>query len=196
DAARDAGVGVSPRVGYERSFQGIEASSKANAGAIRSSGADGVLIADYGDGLRSMASFLSYYDVSPRRYRFLGLSRWDDPRNASESTLHGGWFVTADPARRAAFSDRFASRLGRQPAPLAPVGYDAVAAAADILKAAAAGGPAAFSSAAITAGAHDGATGSFRLTPDGLNRRALAVMEMTSAGPTLLDPAPSGAPGS
>lgn len=194
-AARDAGVGVGPRIAYERSFQGIEGASKANAGDIRGSGANGVLIADYGDGLRSMSSFLSYYDVSPLTYRYLGLSRWDDPRNASESTLAGGWFAAADPTRRGMFENRFSSQLGRTPSPIAPVGYDAVVAASDILKSAAAGGPAAFSADAITAGVHDGATGTFRLTVEGGNRRALAVMEMTPGGPALLDPAPSGAPG-
>lgn len=194
-AARDAGVRVGPVLGYERSFEGIEAATKANAGSIRSSGADGVLIADHGDGLRSTASFLSYYDVSPRSFRFLGLSRWDDPNNASESPLQGGWFAAADPARHAAFTENFAMKLSRQPSPLATIGYDAVVAASDILKAAKTGGPPAFTAAAISAGVHEGATGTFRLTEDGLNRRALAVMEMTADGPAVLDPAPFAAPG-
>lgn len=194
-AARDAGVRVGPVLGYPRSFEGIEGSSKTNAGAIRSSGVDGVLIADAGDALRSAAAFLGYYDVSPRRFRYLGLSRWDDAGNASESMLQGGWYVSVDPDRHAAFADRFAAKLNRRPSPLAAIGYDAVVAASDILRAAAAGGAPAFSAAAISASTHDGATGTFRLTPDGLNRRSLAVMEITENGPITLDPAPVGAPG-
>lgn len=194
-AGRDSGVFVGPMLSYERSFQGIESASKAGAGDIRASGAGGVLIADAGDALRSMASFLAYYDVSPRSVRFMGLSRWDDPRNAAESTLHGGWFAAPDPERRARFAEAFSARMARAPSPLASIGYDAVAAAADMLRAAQAGGPAAFSPASVSAGTHEGATGPFRMTPDGLNRRALAVMEMTADGPVLLDPAPAAAPG-
>lgn len=192
-AAREAGAHVGPVVSYERSFQGIESASKSNADAI--AGSDGVLIADAGDALRSMAAFLSYYNVSPRNHRYLGLSRWEDPRNASEASLQGGWFVAPDPSLSAAFAQRFAARMNRQPSPLAAIGYDAAAAAVDMLRDAASGGPAAFSADSITATPHDGATGSFRLTPDGHNRRSLAVMEMTGQGPALLDPAPGAAPG-
>ncbi|MFN3259648.1 MAG: penicillin-binding protein activator [Pikeienuella sp.] len=194
-AARDAGVSLSPELTYERSFQGIESASQSGAGAILASGAGGVLIADAGDALRAMSSFLAYYDVSPRTVRYLGLSRWDDARNAAESTLQGGWFAAPDPSSRAAFAAAFESRMARPPSPLASLGYDGVAAAADMLRAAQAGGPVAFSPASIVAAPHEGATGAFRLTPDGLNRRALAVMEMTPNGPALLDPAPSAAPG-
>lgn len=195
EAGRSAGVRVRPILGYQRSFEGIEGSSQANASEIRASGVDGVLITDTGDALRSVAAFLGYHDVSPRQYRYLGLSRWDDPTNASESVLQGGWYVSADPERHAAFADKFAAMLNRRPSPLATIGYDAVVAAADIVRAAAAGGPPAFSAAAITASAHDGATGVFRLTRDGLNRRSFAVMEITKDGPITLDPAPTSAPG-
>lgn len=193
-AGRDAGVSVGPMVSYERSFTGIEATSKSAAGDIRSSGASGVLLADAGDALRAMASFLAYYDLSPRRVRYMGLSRWDDPRNASESPLHGGWFPAVDPSRSAAFEAAFASQLSRQPSSLASIGYDAVVVAADLLRGARSG-DAVYSGAALTRYVFEGATGPFRLTADGLNRRSLAVMEMTAGGPVVLDPAPAAAPG-
>ncbi len=194
-AGRDAGVGVGPIVSYPRSFEGIQGAAQGGASEIRSSGAGAVVIADAGDGLRSMASFLAYYDLSPNVVKYMGLSRWDDPRNASETPLQGGWYAAADPARRAAFGERFRARMAREPSPLAPIGYDAASAAIAMLKAAQAGGPAAFTPAAATARAFEGATGPFRLTPDGLNRRSLAVLEMTPNGPAVLDPAPGAAPG-
>lgn len=195
-AGQETGVRVGPTVNYPRSFEGIQNSSKGNAGAIRSSGVGGVLIADGGDAVRSVGAFLGYYDVSPRRFRYLGLSRWDDQANASESTLQGGWLVNVDPGRRMAFEQKFSSILTRQPSPLAGIGYDAVVLASDALKSAAAGGPAAFSAQAITASTHEGAMGSFRMTGEGRNIRSLAVMEMTGNGPQVIDPAPSFTPGS
>ncbi|MEX2519584.1 MAG: penicillin-binding protein activator [Paracoccaceae bacterium] len=193
-AGRDAGVSISPTVSYERSFTGIEATSKSVAGDIRASGAGGVLLADSGDALRAMASFLAYYDLSPRQVRYMGLSRWDDPRNASESPLHGGWFSAADSSRTAAFKSTFAAQLSREPSALASMGYDAVVVAADLLRGARPG-DAVYSGAALTRNVFEGASGSFRLTADGLNRRSLAVMEMTAGGPVVLDPAPTAAPG-
>lgn len=196
-AGRDAGVFVGPVFGYERSFNGIEAASQNGASDIRGGGADAVLIADAGDALRSMAAFLSYYDVSPRNVKFMGLSRWNDPRNSTESALLGGWFVAADPAAQASFEQKFSARMNRRPAPVASIGYDAVAAAATMLRSAQASGTSPFGAAAIGNGtAIDGATGPFRLTNDGLNRRSLAVMEVGSDGIVVRDPAPFSAPGS
>lgn len=193
-AGRDAGFGVGPTIGYERSFQGIERTSREAAAAIRSGAVGGVLIADAGDALRSMSAFLAYHDVSPRRYRFMGLSRWADAGNAAERTLRGGWFVAVEPGAKAAFDQRFSARMNRAPSRLASIGYDALAAAAEMLRT---DGASAYTSASITRGVgFDGATGRFRLTPDGGNRRSLAVLEVTESGFEVLDPAPRGAPGS
>lgn len=195
-AGRDAGVQVSPVNGYPRSFEGIQGISSTAAANIRSSGGDGVIIADSGDALRSMASFLGYYDVAPSRFRYMGLSRWDDSGNYSESMLQGGWFVAPDPTASGIFTANFESMLNRRPSPVASLGYDAIVAAHDMLSDAKAGGAPAFSAASITGGSHAGATGPFRFTRDGRNMRSYAVMQITGSGPQILDPAPAFAPGS
>lgn len=197
-AGRDVGVSVGPFVAYERSFQGIERASRDGASALRADGVDGVVIADRGDALRSMAAFLAYYDLSPRNVRFMGLSRWADPGNTKETALNGGWYVAADPDAKAAFDGRFAQRASRTPHRVAHIGYDAVAVAAALLSAAKGSGDTApFSAAAINSlGAVNGAHGGFTLTRDGANRRGLAIMQVASDGLQVLDPAPRIASGS
>lgn len=197
NAGRDSGVAVGPFVGYERSFKGIEAASKGGAQAIRGNGAQGVLIADFGDALRSMSAFLSYYDVSSRRVQYMGLSRWSDPKNDSERALQGGWYVAPDPALRAAFDRKFEARINRRPAPLAGVGYDAVAVAASMLRSAQAGGSNPFDQRAIAnSGPVRGAMGPVRLNANGLNQRSLAVFAVSAGQDRVIDPAPAGSPSS
>ena len=188
-AGSGVGVFVGPYVPYERSFQGIERATKEGAGAIRGQ-ADGVLIADAGDALRSAAAFLDYYDVSPRRYKYLGTSRWADPKNTKENALIGGWFASADPDLKASFDARFASSMGRNPSPLAGIAYEAVQAASDMLKAASRNGDdTPFDVDAITdPRGHTGVTGPFRLLSDGRNQRSLAVLEVTDTGFFVVDP--------
>lgn len=190
-AAAGSGVGVSigPYVPYERSFQGIERATKDGAGAIRAQ-ADGVLIADAGDALRSAAAFLSYYDVAPRRYKYLGTSRWADLKNTKENALIGGWFAAADPDLKSGFDSRFSAEIGRNPSPLAGLAYEAVHAASSMLRSASAqGDDTPFDADTITdPRGHTGVAGPFRLLADGRNIRSLAVLEVTDTGFFVVDP--------
>ena len=190
-ASAGAGLGVSvgPYVPYERSFQGIERATKDGAAAIRSQ-ADGVLIADAGDALRSAAAFLNYYDVAPRNYKYLGTSRWADLKNTKENALIGGWFAAADPDLTSGFTERFGTAMGRSPSPLAGLAYEAVHAASDMLRTARArGDDTPFDRDAITdPRGHTGVAGPFRLLSDGRNQRSLAVLEVTDTGFFIVDP--------
>lgn len=188
-AGSGVGVSVGPYVPYERSFQGIERATKNGAGSIRGQ-ADGVLIADAGDALRSAAAFLDYYDVSPRRYKYLGTSRWADLKNTKENALIGGWFAAADPDLKSGFDSRFSSEMGRNPSALAALGYEAVQAAADMLNdAGRRGDDTPFDFDAITdPRGHAGVAGQFRLLSDGRNTRSLAILEVTKTGFRIVDP--------
>ena len=196
-AGRDAGVLVGPFVPYERSFQGIERSTKSGAASILNAGSDGVLIADTGDALRSAAAFLDYYNVSPRRVKYLGTSRWADPKNTSETALQGGWFAAADGSAGTGFRDRFRSQMGRNPSRLAGLGYEAMSAVADMVRdARSTSSDQPFSAAAITRGqGFEGVGGRFWLNANGENSRPLAVYEVTSEALIVVDPA-GRAPGS
>lgn len=188
-AGQSMGVFVGPYVPYERSFQGIERATKDGARAIRGQ-ADGVLIADAGDALRSAAAFLDYYDVSPRNYKYLGTSRWADLKNTKENALIGGWFAAADPDLKSGFDSRFANEVGRNPSPLAGLAYEAVQATAEMLSAAGGrGDDTPFDVDAITdPRGHTGVAGPFRLLSDGRNRRSLAILEVTKTGFRVVDP--------
>ncbi len=192
-AGSGVGVSVGPYVPYERSFQGIERATKDGAGSIRGQ-ADGVLIADAGDALRSAAAFLDYYDVSPRRYKFLGTSRWADLKNTKENALIGGWFAAVDPDLKSGFESKFAGAMGRNPSPLAGIAYEAVQAASDMLRdAGSRGDNTPFDFDAITdPRGHTGVAGPFRLLSDGRNRRSLAILEVTETGFFVVDPAQFG----
>ncbi|MEM7524270.1 MAG: hypothetical protein AAF360_11025 [Pseudomonadota bacterium] len=103
--------------------------------------------------------------------------------------------IAADPALKAAFDGRFASVVGRRPSAVAAIGYDAVVAVSEMLRAAGSDGGVAFDGAAITRGqGFEGATGSFRLTGDGRNVRSLAILEVGPSGAVVVDPAPRSAP--
>lgn len=150
---------------------------------------DAILLADGGDRLRSVASLLTFFDVEPNATRFLGTMRWQaDPRVLAEAALQGGWFAASDPNDMAAFEGRFRSIFGRNPDPLAALAYDATAVAVVVARDL---GDRSFARASlIDAQGFTGATGLFRLRPDGLADHGLAVLEVSGGSTRTLDPAP------
>lgn len=151
---------------------------------------DAILIADGGPRLRSVAALLTFYDVAPGEVRFLGTMRWqDDPLVLEESALQGGWFAGPSPDRSAAFEERFERAYGTRPQQLAGLAYDATALAviasrdfADLT----------FSIDTLTTQqGFEGATGLFRLRPDGLTDHGLAVVEVGEGAAAMIDPPPA-----
>lgn len=192
DAARGLGVRIGPVVAYPRSFEGIQDAAPGYADAHRATGAQAVLLPDQGQGLQTAASFLNYHGISRRETQFLGLASWQSPATLAENALRGGRFAAPDPERMASFAVRYEAEHGRAPTALAWLGYDAAVAAAEMVRRARARGDATpFEAADITdPGGFEGATGPFRFTRDGLNRRALAVVEVGADGFRTVEPAP------
>jgi len=151
---------------------------------------DAILIADGGSRVRSVAALLTFFDVSPEQVRFLGTMRWqDDPLVLEEDSLRGGWFAGPSPSRAAAFSERFERAFGTPPQQLASLAYDATALA--VIVARDLGDPA-FSVGTLTGSqGFEGATGLFRLRPEGIADHGLAVLEVQDGTATAIDPAPS-----
>jgi branched-chain amino acid transport system substrate-binding protein len=151
---------------------------------------DAILMADGGDRLRSVASLLAFFDVDSTTSRFLGPMRWqDDPRVLEEPALRQGWYAAPPPDGIGAFEARFANAFGRPPQPLAALAYDATALAVIVARDL---GDRTFSPATLVdAEGFTGASGLFRLRPDGLADHGLAILEMTGAGPRVVDPAPA-----
>ena len=151
---------------------------------------DAIMIADGGDRLRSVASLLTFFDVDPAAVRFLGTMRWqDDPRVLAEPALQQGWFAASAPESLALFERRFEAAYGRppqQPA-LVALAYDATALAAIV-----ASEDRRFDDLSLTnAQGFAGATGLFRLRPDGLADHGLAILEVAGGGARMIDPPPA-----
>ena len=140
---------------------------------------DAVMIAEGGPKLSSAASLLPAPDRSRRRSACSAAANMDDPTPGTEPALVGGWYAAPDPAARRDFEQRFESTYGRRPPRLASLAYDAAALAAVLARS---GGPAPFDPLALTnPSGFAGVDGIFRLRPDGLVQRGLAVLEMTPA---------------
>jgi hypothetical protein len=151
---------------------------------------DAILIADGGDRLRSVASLLTFYDVDPAEIRFLGTMRWqDDPRVLEEAALRSGWIAALPPETMSAFNNRYQSAFASQPQQLAALAYDATALVVIVARDL---GDRDFESLTLTnPEGFSGATGLFRLRPDGLTDHGLAILEVDGAATRMIDPAPS-----
>jgi ABC-type branched-subunit amino acid transport system substrate-binding protein len=151
---------------------------------------DAILLADGDDRLRSVASLLTFYDVDPDQIRFLGTMRWqDDPRVLDEPALRSGWFAAQPPEAMSAFRNRYQRTFGTEPQQLAALAYDATALVVIVARDL---GDRDFSSATLTnPEGFAGATGLFRLRPDGLADHALAILEVDGAATRTIDPAPT-----
>jgi ABC-type branched-subunit amino acid transport system substrate-binding protein len=151
---------------------------------------EAILLADGGDRLRSVAALLTFFDVDPATTRFLGTMRWQaDPRVLAEAALQGGWFAAPAPDDLGAFESRFRSVFGRRPEQLAALAYDATALAVVVARDL---GDRSFApDKLINAQGFTGATGLFRLRPNGLAEHGLAVLEVSGGGARMIDPPPT-----
>ena len=150
---------------------------------------DAVLVPEGGNRLKSVAPLLPYYDVDPEKVHFLGTGLWDEPGLGTEPALAGGWYAAPPPGARADFDQRFREVYRRPPPRLATLAYDATALAAVLARGA--NGPD-FSAGALTnPSGFAGVDGIFRLRPDGLIQRGLAVLEVHRNGNTVVSPAPT-----
>ena len=149
---------------------------------------DAIFIPEGGARLRALAPLLPYYDIDPAKVQILGTGQWDDPALGTEPALVGGWFAAPPPLARAEFVARFEELYGRPAHRLATLAYDATALAAVLAQSE--DGPD-FSIAALTAEhGFAGVDGIFRLLPEGITERGLAVLEMQRNELRVVSPAP------
>lgn len=139
---------------------------------------DAVFMPEGGLALRNLAPLLPYFDIDPRRVKFIGTGLWDDPTLSQEPPLHGGWYAAPPNNNWAGFAARYQATYDAAPPRLASMAYDAVALAARL---------AAFDTQApfrtellMDPNGFSGIDGIFRLRAGGLNERGLAVQEVTS----------------
>lgn len=175
--------------GYPFTTEGLVEAAPDIAGEIRAAGGTAVILTDSATGgLPLIAQMLRDSGLGAGQTRFLGLTRWDIPaQTLTQPGLQGGLFARPDPAFLTPFQAAYAQTYAAQPAALAPLGYDAVAAAGAL----AAPGGGGFDIASLTREAgFVGASGIFRLRPDGTNQRGLAIATIRDAQVEIVDPAP------
>ncbi len=187
---RSAGGTVSGVEAYPFSQEGIFARAPAIAAATNASGAQAVFVTDnVAGGLPILATSLDDQGLNPANTPFVGITRWDAaPQAATLPGLQGGLFAMANAGREAAFRNRYEAAYGSAPHPLASIAYDGIAAIGAL---AATGDRSALTAGSLTRSAgFAGATGIFRLRPDGTNQRALAVARIVNNQISIVDPAP------
>jgi ABC-type branched-subunit amino acid transport system substrate-binding protein len=146
---------------------------------------DALLLADTGDHLAWLSSFLPYYDLAPDSVRVLGPALWAEPSTRAGAELTGAWYAAPDPAGRAAFTAAYTAKYG-SPAPgLADFAYDA----ASIARVLAEGGGYAPAALCRPEG-FTGTDGLLALQADGTVRRGLALFEIQRGGAAMIEPAP------
>jgi hypothetical protein len=153
---------------------------------------DSLLLAETGDRLAWLASFLSYYDIETPVVQVMGPTLWAAPAARQGADLNGAWYAAPDPGVRASFDAAYAAKFGASPPGVADFAFDAAA----IGRVLAAEGT--FSVAAICQPqGFAGADGLLALQTDGTVRRGLALFAIDHAGATMIEPAPAsvGTPG-
>jgi branched-chain amino acid transport system substrate-binding protein len=194
EAASSTGARVVAASGYSRTFQGIQVGSRPFADVAIGAGAAAILLPDGGLAmLGSAGAFMDYNGLDPATVQYLGLGQWNSNDTLQEPALRGGWFPAPDPNRLKNFSRLYAARHGAQPPFVAVLGYDAVQVAGQLLSDARRNGSfTPFGRAELTRfEGFQGALGPLRFEQNGLNHRALAIMQVRARGFEILDPAPA-----
>jgi ABC-type branched-subunit amino acid transport system substrate-binding protein len=121
--------------------------------------------------------------------RALGTIDWDEAETWTEPALVGGWYPATPDDSRAEFSAAYRKLYGNLPPPRASLGYDAAALAAVLARGDSASR---FSNTAIAQpNGFAGVDGIFRLTPQGVAERGLAVKEVGARSSRVVSPAPA-----
>ena len=148
---------------------------------------DAILVGASGLDLLTLAPLLNFYDVDPRRVRYLGTAQWDNPRLGREPTLTESWFTNYSPKNWAAFAARYRQTYNSNAPRLAALAYDAVAMAA-IMARTAENNPFDRTTLTRTSG-FDGINGYFRLNTGGRVERALPILTLKRDAVTLREEA-------
>lgn len=147
-----------------------------------------IFLPDGGERLRALAPLLPYYDIDPRKVKFLGTGLWDDKTLWAEPALEGGWYTAPPPEAHEQFVQRYTGTYHSAPPRIASLAYDGVSLAVALSQQ-----PAETRFAPETLTHIDGfagVDGIFRFLPDGHTERGLAVLEIHPTGAVIIDPAP------
>lgn len=186
-AAGGSVVGVTS---YEFSQNGIVQAATGIVATARSSGATALfLTADTAGALPLLSQLLVDNGIDRTTTQFIGLTRWDiPPATLALPGVQGGWFALPDPGLHAQFQSRYMAAYGSQPAAVAGLAYDGIAAIGALARSSK-GAPITREALTQSAG-FAGVSGIFRLLPNGTNERGLAVATIRGGQVVVIDGAP------
>ncbi|HHN67904.1 MAG TPA: penicillin-binding protein activator [Thermopetrobacter sp.] len=134
--------------------------------------------------VKAAAAPLKAGGFDPARIQLLGTGLWDGRAIRTVGLAHGGWYAGVEPRLVDYFAAHFARTYGKRPPRIASLAYDATSLAI-------AAGRAGFSTSAIASPkGYQGMNGLFRLKPNGLIERGLAILSVGAAGPQVVAPPP------
>ncbi len=177
-------------VGYQFSQDGVVAAVPRIKQAVERGNADAVFMTSTAAGaLPLLAQMLPEQGLGPEVTQYIGLARWDVPRQTLELPgVQGGWFAMPDPARTAQFRSRFEAAHEERPHELASLAYDGIAATGALIRS---GRRNALSRESLTQSAgFQGVNGVFRFRPDGTNERGLAIATVRNQRVVVIENAP------
>jgi len=185
NGAQVAGVGS-----YPLSQQGIVSATPQIAETLKAAGAQAVfLTAGANADLPLIATSLPEAGINPGLTRYIGLTNWAAaPQALALPGVQGGLFAVPDRGMVANFEARYRAAYGSDPHPLAGLAYDGIAAVGALV---ATGNRNALTKSALTTQqGFQGTNGIFRLLPNGLNERGLAVATVRGNQMVILQNAP------
>jgi hypothetical protein len=190
DAIRRNGAQLAGVASYPLSQQGIISSTSTIVNTVRQGGADAVFMtAGVNADLPILATTLPEAGLNPASTTYIGLTRWNAaPQALALPGLQNGLFAIPDAAPIANFESRYAATYGSTPHPLAGLAYDGIAAIGALV---ASGNSGALTKQALTSSqGFQGTAGIFRLLPNGLNEKGLAVATIRNGSVVVLENAP------
>ena len=149
---------------------------------------DSLILAGAPDFLLRVAPVLAYYDLGPDRVDYLGTDLWDRAELRREPSLQGSFVAVASRPDDTAYRQLWARHFDQPPSDLSKLGFDALAVIGSLharIK-----GPSDWPKALVREQGFSGFSGTFRLYPDGLNRRDYEIFQLRD---TRLQPAEPGA---
>lgn len=189
-AVRQAGAQLVAVESYTLTQQDIIASTPRIAATINSTGADAVFLTGGPNAdLPIIATSLPEAGIDPAQTRYIGLTQWNAlPQVLALPGVQGGLFALPDQGTITNFEARYQSVYGSAPHPRAGLAYDGIAAIGAL---AASGNANALTKDALTTRqGFQGTSGIFRLLPNGLNERGLAVAEVRNNAVVIVENAP------
>jgi ABC-type branched-subunit amino acid transport system substrate-binding protein len=149
---------------------------------------DMLFIPDSPEAMGGVARELTAANIDSKRVQILGPSLWNDPRALKLPALQGAWFAAPENTGFNAFAGRYRAKFGSEPSRIATLTYDAVTLAIALSRQQ---GSQRYAESSLTNPAgFNGADGVFRFRAEGLNDRALSVLEIDGGQAKVISPAP------